>query len=150
MSTVKDIVREYWAHRAMELAAALLLLHPPLARAPGVDDGRPTLLFERGAVEATIVTEIQALIGDSGAEVVHTILRSAHDQETGVLSVAIGALVLLVGATTVFVQLQDAPNRIESRPAAPCRALRWRTGCERRISAVAAVPDLAEATRRPQ
>jgi len=113
MSTLKDLMREYWAHRPMELAAALSY-YSLLSLAPLVlmTVALAALLFERGAVEATIVTEIRALIGDSGAEVVHTILRNAHDQETGALSVAIGAVVLLVGATTVFVQLQDALNRI--------------------------------------
>lgn len=113
VSTLKGILREYWAHRPMELAAALSY-YTLLSLAPLVlmTVALATLLFERGAVETTIVREIRALIGDSGAEVVHTILRSAHDQEAEVLSVAIGAVILLVGATSVFVQLQDALNRI--------------------------------------
>lgn len=113
MSTLRGILREYWAHRPMELAAALSY-YSLLSLAPLVlmTVTLAALLFERGAVEATIVSEIRALIGHPGAEVVHTILRNAHDQEAGVLSVAVGAVVLLVGATTVFVQLQDALNRI--------------------------------------
>lgn len=113
MSTLKDVAHEYWAHRPMELAAALsyytLLSLAPLVLMTVALAG---LLFERVAVEHTIVAEMRSLIGDSGAEVVHTILRNADDPETGALSVAIGAVVLLVGATTVFVQLQDALNRI--------------------------------------
>ena len=68
MSTLKDLMREYWAHRPMELAAALSY-YSLLSLAPLVlmTVALAALLFERGAVETTIVTEIRALIGDSGA-----------------------------------------------------------------------------------
>lgn len=126
MSTLNVILREYWAHRPMELAAALsyytLLSLAPLVLMTVAVAG---LLFERVAAERTIVAEIRGLIGDSGAEVVQTILRSAGEHEAGVLSVGIGAVVLLVGATTVFVQLQEALNRIWKVDADPHGGLIW-------------------------
>lgn len=135
MSTLKAIVREYWAHRPMELAAALsyytLLSLAPLVLMTVAVAG---LLFERVSVEHAIVAEIRNLVGDSGAEVVHTILRNTHDQETGALSVGIGAVVLLVGATTVFVQLQDALNRIWNVGARPHRHVVWSFVKERLLS----------------
>lgn len=154
MSTLKDIVRECWTHRPMELAAALSY-YTLLSLAPLVlmTVALATLLFERGAVEATIVTEIRALIGDSGAEVVHTILRNAHDQETGVLSVAIGAVVLLVGATTVFVQLRDALSSCFPTPrphGATCGSARSRRRCSSRWASISsACTSGARASARP-
>ncbi len=97
----------------MELAAALsyytLLSLAPLVL---VSVALAGLVFERAAVEGRIVTEIRFLVGDEGAEVVQTILQHSRNPWRGVRSVAIGMLVLLVGATSAFAQLQDSMNRI--------------------------------------
>jgi membrane protein len=70
------------------------------------------LVFERATVERRIVTEMGLLIGSEGSEVVQTVLRHARDPAKGTLSVVIGTAVLLLGATTVFAQLQSSLNRI--------------------------------------
>lgn len=113
MRTLKELAREYWANRPMELAAALsyytLLSLAPLVLMTVAVAG---LVFERATVETRIVTEMRLLVGDEGSEVVQTVLRHASDPEKGTLSVVIGSAVLLFGATTVFVQLQNSLNRI--------------------------------------
>lgn len=110
---LKEIVREYWSNRPMELAAALsyytLLSLAPLVL---VTVSLAGLVFERAAVEGRVVAEIRALVGHEGADVVHTVMRNAHDREKGAISIAIGVVLLLAGATTVFVQLQTSLNRI--------------------------------------
>jgi membrane protein len=110
---VKGIAREYWANRPMELAAALsyytILAVAPLVLITVAVAG---LVFERATVEGRIITEMRVLVGDEGAEVAHTVLRNANSPEKGARSVAIGIVFLLVGASTVFVQLQDSLNRI--------------------------------------
>ena len=113
MATLKDILREYWANRPMELAAALsyytLLSLAPLVLVAVALAG---LVFDHGAVEGRVVSEIRRLVGAEGGEVVQTVLKHAHDREKGSLSVVVGVGVLCVGATTVFVQLQSSLNRI--------------------------------------
>ena len=113
MATLKELAREYWANRPMELAAALsyytlLSLAPLVLMAVAVAG----LIFERATVEGRIVTEIRQLVGVEGSEVVQTVLRHASDPEKSAHSVVIGIAVLLLGATTVFVQLQSSLNRI--------------------------------------
>jgi membrane protein len=58
---VKDLVREYWAHRPMELAAALsyytILSVTPLVLITVAVAG---LIFERAVVEGRIITEMRA------------------------------------------------------------------------------------------
>ncbi len=113
MTMLKELAREYWAIRPMELAAALsyytlLSLAPLVLMAVAVAG----LVFERATVEGRIVTEMRLLIGNEGSEVVQTVLRHADDPVKGTLSVVIGSAVLLLGATTVFVQLQSSLNRI--------------------------------------
>src|SRR5262245_54402809 len=97
----------------MELAAALsyytlLSLAPLVLMAVSVAG----LVFERTAVEQKLVSEMRDLVGTAGAEVTRTVLHSAQDAEQETPSPPLGVAVLLVGATTVFVQLQSALNRI--------------------------------------
>jgi membrane protein len=113
MTALKELAREYWSHRPMELAAALsyytLLSLAPLVLVAVALAG---LVFERAAVEGKLVTEMNLLVGPEGSEVVKTVLRHARDREKGALSVMVGIAVLVLGATTVFVQLQNSLNRI--------------------------------------
>jgi membrane protein len=120
MAMLKDLAREYWANRPMELAAALsyytlLSLAPLVLMAVAVAG----LVFERATVESRIVTEMRLLVGSEGSQVVETVLRHSRDPGKGTLSVLVGGAVLLLGATTVFVQLQNSLNRIWKVAAAP-------------------------------
>ena len=113
MTMLKELGREYWANRPMELAAALsyytlLSLAPLVLMAVAVAG----LIFDHATVEGKIVNEIRLLVGPEGSEVVQTVLRHAGDPEKSARSVVIGIAVLLLGATTVFVQLQSSLNRI--------------------------------------
>jgi membrane protein len=113
LQELKELGREYWAHRPMELAAALsyytlLSLAPLVLMAVAVAG----LIFDHATVEGKIVNEIRLLVGPEGSEVVQTVLRHASDPEKSARSVVIGIAVLLLGATTVFVQLQSSLNRI--------------------------------------
>jgi membrane protein len=135
MSTLKELLREYWADRPMELAAALsyytlLSLAPLVLVTVAVAD----LVFEQSAVEGRVVTEMRGLVGDEGASVVQTVLQNANNPAKGRISVVIGIVVLLVGATTVFVQLQTALNRIWKVDVKPHKSAIWRFIKERLLS----------------
>ena len=112
-STLKEVVREYWAHRPMELAAALSY-YTLLSLAPLVlmVVGLAGFIVERATVERKLVAEMRDLIGTAGAEVTQAVLRNAQESDQEVWSLAIGLVLLLVGATTVFAQLQGTLNRI--------------------------------------
>ena len=113
MTALKELAREYWSNRPMELAAALsyytLLSLAPLVLVAVALAG---LVYDRATVEGKIVTEMRLLVGADGSEVVQTVLRHARDREKGALSVMVGIAVLVLGSTTVFVQLQNSLNRI--------------------------------------
>jgi membrane protein len=87
VTILKEAVREHWAARPMELAAALsyyaILSLAPLVLLTVAVAG---LVFEHAAVEGQIVTEVLALVGDEGAEVVQTVLRNARARDKGALS----------------------------------------------------------------
>jgi membrane protein len=92
------------------------------------------LIFERATVEGKIVTEIRLLVGVEGSEVVQTVLRHASDPEKSAHSVVIGIAVLLLGATTVFVQLQSSLNRIWKVEESPQASMLWVLVKERLLS----------------
>ena len=125
-SALEEVLHEYWGHRPMELAAALSY-YPLLSLAPLVlmAVGVAGLVFERTAVEEKLVAEMGDLVGAAGAEVTRTVLRRAHDAEQETLSLVLGLAVLLVGAATVFVQLQSALNRIWRVEAHEPQSLVW-------------------------
>ncbi|MEJ8852299.1 YihY/virulence factor BrkB family protein [Variovorax rhizosphaerae] len=69
-------------------------------------------IFGREAAQEQIVAQIGDLVGKDGATAVEAMLRAAADTDKGLIAGAISAVVLLVGATTVFAELQSALDRI--------------------------------------
>lgn len=70
------------------------------------------LAFGQRAAEGEILRQIQALVGETGARAVQAVIRSANRPALGVLASAIGIVTVLVGASSAFVELQDALNKI--------------------------------------
>jgi len=75
-------------------------------------------VFGREAVTGQIVGQLSGLIGKDGALVVQGLVAAASDTDKGVVAGLISVAVLLVGATTVFAELQSALDRIWHVPVA--------------------------------
>ena len=69
-------------------------------------------LFGREAVQGMIVTQLGGLIGREGAVFVQALVRNASDTEQGLVAGLVSMVVLVIGATTVFAELQRALDRI--------------------------------------
>ena len=69
-------------------------------------------VFGREAVQGEIVGQLQGLIGREGAIAVQGLIKSASEPAKGLVAGAISMVVLMVGATTVFAELQSALDRI--------------------------------------
>ncbi len=69
-------------------------------------------VFGREAVQGEIVGQLQGLIGREGAIAVQGLIKSASEPAKGLVAGGISIVVLLVGATTVFAELQSALDRI--------------------------------------
>lgn len=74
------------------------------------------LIFGVEAARGEIVGQLQDLMGRQGAEAVQGLLESVSKPAQGVTATIIGAVLLLIGATTVFGELQDALDRIWRAP----------------------------------
>jgi membrane protein len=69
--------------------------------------------FGEAAAQGEIVRQIQGLIGRDGAEAIQTMIQNAHKPGSGgALATIVGVVLLFLGASGVFGQLQTALNTI--------------------------------------
>ena len=64
--------------------------------------------FGAEAAQGEIIAQMQALVGPNGAQAINAVLAAARNSESGVIASAIATLLLLLGATSVFVELKDS------------------------------------------
>jgi membrane protein len=74
------------------------------------------LFFDTVAAQRALVAELQALFGSGAAATVEILLKTEHSPSGGWAATALGVGTLLVGASAVFGELQDALNRIWRAP----------------------------------
>lgn len=70
------------------------------------------LIFGADAVRGEIVGQLSGLMGRSGAQAIEGLLQSVSQPSKSIPATLFGVLLLLIGATTVFAELQDALDRI--------------------------------------
>ena len=75
------------------------------------------LVFGDDAARGEIFGQLRSLMGDEGAAAVERLLASADKPEGGALATLTGMTMLLLGAMTVFGELQNALDRIWRAPA---------------------------------
>jgi membrane protein len=76
------------------------------------------LVFGAEAAQNSIVAQLEGLVGHEGAVAVQGLLKSASEPTRGVLSTVASGITLVIGATTVFAEVQSALDRIWEAPAA--------------------------------
>jgi membrane protein len=75
------------------------------------------LVFGQDAVRGELFGQLSGLVGADAAQAIEGLLASVSKPAEGVASTLIGVVLLLIGATTVFGELQDALDRIWRAPA---------------------------------
>jgi len=83
------------------------------------------LVFGQEAARTAIGEQLRQLMGSPGAEAVEQLLQHASKPSEGIAGMVVGALVLVVGATSVFAELQEDLNRIWQAPAREKAAGWW-------------------------
>jgi membrane protein len=119
-AVVVEAVRNFIADESLQQAAslsyyALLSMAPLLLVVVGIAG----LVFADETVQTQLIAQLRTLAGSEGALVAETVLRNADIAEGGLMSLLAGAGLALVGATTVFGQLQTSLNRIWNVRSAP-------------------------------
>jgi len=75
------------------------------------------LVFGPDAARGQIFAQLRELMGDDGAATVQSLLQNVNKPVHGVVGTIVGGVVLLLGAMSVFGELQDALDRIWRAPA---------------------------------
>ena len=71
-----------------------------------------SIFLGREAVEGSIYAQIQGFVGDDAAKQIQDIIKNASITGKGTVAAIIGIVTLLIGATTVFGEIQDSINDI--------------------------------------
>ncbi len=79
------------------------------------------VFFGREAVEGRLFSEINGLIGSEAAAQIQQIVQNLELSGKTNISVAVGAIILVIGATTVFSEIQDSINIIWKLKAKPTK-----------------------------
>ncbi len=69
-------------------------------------------VFGREAVQGQVSDQLAGLVGPQAAQMVEGLVAAASDTDRGLVAGLVSVAVLLVGATTVFAELQSALDRI--------------------------------------
>lgn len=126
--TVRQVVTNWGVHRCSAHSAALAFytifsLAPVLV----VVITLAGAVWGEEAVRGQIFDEFKGLMGPDAALLVQEVLKSAaHRQASGWIPAVVGIVTLLLGATAIFGQLQDAINTVwavEPKPGAPLTTL---------------------------
>jgi membrane protein len=121
---LKCTVVEWIDDNAARVAAALAY-YTLLSMAPLVILSISIAGFVLGEDSARdhLVREVGGMVGPQAADALNAVINSAHESESGVLSSIIGVVVLLVGASGVFIELQDALDTIWGVKPKPKRGI---------------------------
>jgi membrane protein len=84
------------------------------------------LAFGQEAARGEVFAQLSGLMGADSAKAVEDMLTTLSKPKNGIMSTVISVLVLLVGATSVFGELQDALDRIWRVPARDRSGGWWR------------------------
>jgi len=108
-----DCVNDWSRHRASSKGAALSLymvfsLAPMLILVIAVAGA----FFGENAVRSELVAQMRDLIGTRGAEVIQTVLASAHESGSGWIAALISIGVLIFSATTAFAELKASLDEL--------------------------------------
>jgi len=77
------------------------------------------LFYGREAVEGTVYGQIKGFVGADAAAQIQQIIKSATLSGKSTITAIVGFLTLMIGATTVFAEIQDSVNIIWNLKAKP-------------------------------
>ena len=82
-------------------------------------------VFGPHVAETQVLEQLAALIGDTGANAIRDLLLSAHFSDKKGFAAAVGVITLIVGATSVFGELQNTLDRIWTTPKNKHAMVSW-------------------------
>ena len=119
-SLLKEAFQEWQKDKASLLAAALAYytifsITPLLVIAIAIVGA----VFGQETARGEILAQINSLVGEQGAQAIEMALENANQPEISSVASIISVVVLLIGASGVFAQLQEALNTVWNVTAKP-------------------------------
>lgn len=110
---IKDAFNGFLEHKVLKMSAALAYttmfsLGPLLLVILFLSD----IFFGREAIEGTIFNQIKNFVGPASANQIQNMIENLALSNDGTLTGIIGVVTLLIGATSVFAEIQDSINTI--------------------------------------
>ncbi|MDP9229938.1 MAG: YihY/virulence factor BrkB family protein, partial [Bacteroidota bacterium] len=117
---LKQAFNDFLDDRAMKLSASLsyytiFSLAPILI----VIMSLVGIFYGQEAVQGKVYGQIRGLVGNDAALQVQQIIQNIEHNKQGTVGAIIGVIILLIGATGVFTEIQDSINYIWSVKAKP-------------------------------
>jgi len=127
---ISDLLRSAavnWVHDYAQSMGAALAFYTMFSIAPLllIVISVAGVAFGEDAARGEIYEQLQDLLGAPGALAVEGLLESAGKPGESVLATFLGVVLLFIGATSVFAELQDAFDRIWRAPARAGTAGLW-------------------------
>lgn len=117
--TIQRAASAWQSHEGTRLAASLSL-YSLLSLAPLVilSVAIASLVFDRSAAQNALMREIGSLMGPIGAQAIQAVIEHENTPQANSIASVIGVAALLIGASSVFGELQSALNKIwEVKPS---------------------------------
>src|SRR6476620_7801221 len=92
-----------------------------------------SIFFGKEAIEGSIFGQLRGFVGQSAAAQIQDIVKNASLNGKGGMDATIGVITLLIGATTVFGEIQDSVNSIWGLKAKPKAGI-WKLVKDRLLS----------------
>ncbi|HKA08765.1 MAG TPA: YihY/virulence factor BrkB family protein [Gemmataceae bacterium] len=131
----KETAVQFWKHKAPRLGAALafyiaLSLSPMLLVVVAIAGA----VYGDEAARGQLAHQIEDTVGTEGAKAIETMLASTRAEGKGMLMTIVGVATLLLGATGLFAQLQEALDTVWDVQPEQIRGGIWGTIKDRLIS----------------
>ena len=110
---LQETASSWLDHEGPRLAASLSL-YSLLSLAPLVvlTIATASMVFGHSAAQAALTDQVREVMGGDGARTVQTVIEHGKEPRAGSVASVIGIIILIVGASSVFGELQSALNKI--------------------------------------
>ena len=119
---LKQVINDFIDDKAMKFSASLsyytvFSIAPFLAIIISIG----SFFFDREAIQGELYPQIQQLVGDAAALQIQQMITSIHLSGKGFFAAMVSFIILIVGATGIFSEIQDSINHIWGLKSKPKR-----------------------------
>ncbi|MGE5411508.1 MAG: YihY/virulence factor BrkB family protein [Clostridiales bacterium] len=110
---LKEIFSEYSENKIPKLGASLAYytifsIAPLLIIVIAVAG----FIFGKDAAQGQLYGQIKSMVGNEAAVLVQTAIKNSSSSSAGIIATVVGIITLIIGATAVFIEIQDSLNII--------------------------------------